>query len=231
MRALWPLRRGAAERLSRIDGILESAYGSPESELGNKRDPLDEAIYIILSFQTNLSRVKSTWSALRAAYPSWEAVERAPAPKIARVLREGGLHHQKARTIRRLLSAVRRVGGELALDLLRGMNDANAERFLRRLPGLSWKAARCVLLYSLRRDVFPVDGNTFRILKRSGVLAASAVYRQRKLHDALQASVPAARRRSLHVNLVVHGQRTCVPRSPRCPECRLLALCPRVGLH
>ena len=231
MRASRPLRHGAGLRLSQIDGILEAAYGSPEAELGNKDDPLDEAIYIILSFQTDLSRVRSTWSALRAAYPSWEAVERAPALKIARALREGGLHRQKARTIRHLLFAVRRVVGELALDLLRGMNDADAERFLTRLPGLSWKAARCVLLYSLRRDVFPVDGNTFRILKRSGVLTARAVYRRRTLHDALQAGVPAARRRSLHVNLVVHGQRTCLPRSPRCPECPLLALCPRVGLQ
>jgi endonuclease III len=231
MRASRPLRRGAALRLSRIDGILEAAYGSPEAELGNKDDPLDEAIYIILSFQTDLPRVRSTWSALRAAYPSWELVERAPAFKIARVLREGGLHHQKARTIRHLLFAVRRVVGELALDLLRGMSDAEAERFLVRLPGLSWKAARCILLYSLGREVFPVDGNTFRILKRSGVLTAPAVYRRRGLHDALQTIVPAARRRSLHVNLVVHGQRTCLPRSPRCPECPLLTLCPRVGLQ
>ena len=227
----WPLRRGAAARLSRIDGILDAAYGSSESGLGNKDDPLDEAIYIILSFQTNLSRVKSTWSALRAAYPSWEALEQAPATKVAHVLRGGGLHHQKARTIGRLLFAVRRFGGELSLDLLRGMNDADAERILTRLLGLSWKGARCVLLYGLRRDVFPVDGNTFRILRRSGVLAACAVYRQRRLHDALQASVPAARRRSLHVNLVVHGQRTCIPRSPRCPDCPLLALCARMDLH
>ena len=231
MRAAWPLRRGAAQRLSRIEGILEATYGSPEAELGNKDDPLDEAIYIILSFQTNLSRVRSTWSALRAAYPSWKAVERAPTLEIAGTLRAGGLHRQKARAIRHLLLAVRRDVGELDLDLLHGMNDAEAERFLTRLPGLSWKGARCVLLYSLRRDVFPVDGNTFRILRRLGILTARAVYRRRTLHDALQAGVPIARRRSLHVNLVVHGQRTCLPRSPRCPECSLLALCPRVGLQ
>lgn len=231
MRASRPLRPGAARSLSRIDAILEAAYGSPEAELGNKDDPLDEAIYIILSFQTDLSRIRSTWSALRTAYPSWEAVERAPLLKTAHTLRDGGLHRQKARTIRRLLCTVRRVVGKLSLDLLRGMNDVDAERFLTRLPGLSWKAARCVLLYSLRRDVFPVDGNTFRILKRSGVLTARAVYRRRTLHDALQAAVPATRRRSLHVNLVVHGQRVCLSRFPRCPECPLLAMCPRVGLQ
>jgi endonuclease III len=98
------------------------------------------------------------------------------------------------------------------------------------LPGLSWKGARCVLLYSLGRHVLPVDSNTFRILQRTGVLSRQAVYRRRTVHDAIQAAVPAHRRRTLHVNLVVHGQRTCLPRAPQCPRCPLNADCPRIGL-
>jgi endonuclease III len=231
MRTPPPLRRGAVERLAQLDAILEAAYRTPEVELGNKDDPLDEAIYIILTFQTGLPRFSSTWSRLRAAYPTWDELERAPTREIARVLREGGLHRQKARTIRRLLLAVRRVAGELSLDLLRAMNDADGERLLTRLPGLSWKGARCILLYSLRRDVFPVDGNMFRILKRTGILSRRAVYRRRALHDTLQAAVPAPRRRALHVNLVVHGQRRCLPRLPQCPRCPLLTTCPKVGLQ
>ncbi len=231
MRTASPLRPGAVERLAHIDAVLEAAYGTPEAELGNKPDPLDEAIYIILSFQTDLARFSSTWSRLRAAYPSWDALERAAARDVARVLRDGGLHKQKTRTIRRLLAEVRRVADEYSLDLLRAMNDQEAEGLLTHLPGLSWKAARCVLLYSLGRDVLPIDSNTFRILKRTGVLSRRAVYRRRTLHDAIQAAVPARRRRTLHVNLVVHGQRTCLPRDPHCECCPLGTDCPKIGLH
>jgi endonuclease III len=230
MRTVSPLRVGAVERLAHIDALLETAYGTPEAELGNKSDPLEEAIYIILSFQTGLARFSSTWSRLRAAYPSWDALERAAARDIARILHDGGLHRQKTKTIRRLLAEVRKVAGEHSLDLLRAMNDEEAERLLTRLPGLSWKAARCVLLYSLGRDVLPIDSNTFRILKRTGVLSRRAVYRRRTLHDAIQAAVPAHRRHALHVNLVVHGQRTCLPRVPQCQSCPLNADCPRIGL-
>lgn len=230
MTARSPLKRGATDRLAHIDALLDIAYRNPQAELENKLDPLDEAIYIVLSFQTDLARFKKTWSRLRSAYPSWEAVERAPASALSQVLREGGLHRQKARTIRRLLARVREIAGELSLELLRTMNDAEAERLLMQLPGLSWKGARCVLLYSLGRDAFPVDGNTFRILKRTGVLPRGAVYRRRMLHDALQEAVPEARRRPLHVNLVVHGQRTCMPRNPQCPRCPLLAGCPAIGI-
>lgn len=230
MRTSSPLVRGAVDRLAYIDALLDAAYGTPEAELGNKTDPLDEAIYIILSFQTNLARFKTTWSQLRSTYPSWDAVERASEREVARVLRDGGLHRQKARTIRRLLAKVRDTAGMLSLDLLRDMNDVDAERLLTQLPGLSWKAARCVLLYSLGRDAFPVDGNTFRILKRTGILSRRAVYRRRTMHDAVQAAVPSSRRRALHVNLVVHGQRTCLPRDPHCARCTLLDSCPRVGV-
>jgi len=231
MTAASPLRPGAAKRIAQIDAALEAAYRSPEAELGNKPDPLDEAIYIILSFQTDLARFRSTWSRLRAAYPSWDALECASARDVARVLRDGGLHRQKTRTIRRLLAEVRKVAGEHSLDLLRAMDDDEAERLLTRLPGLSWKAARCVLLYSLGREVLPIDSNTFRILKRTGVLSGRAVYRRRALHDVIQAAVPAPRRRALHVNLVVHGQRTCLPRAPQCACCPLNTDCPKVGLR
>lgn len=230
VRPVSPLRRGAKGRLAHMDGLLEVAYGTPEADLGNQSDPLDEAIYIILSFQTDLARFSSTWSKLRAAYPTWDAIERARAREVARVLRQGGLQSQKTRTIRRLLSKVRHVAGELSLDYLRTMNDEDAERQLMRLPGLSWKAARCVLLYSLGRDVLPIDSNTFRILKRTGVLSREAVYRRRTLHDALQDAVPPSRRRTLHVNLVVHGQRTCRPRDPQCSRCPLRIDCPQLGV-
>jgi endonuclease III len=230
MRTTSPLRPGAVQRLAAIDGVLDAAYGTPEAELGNKPDPLDEAIYIILSFQTDLARFSSIWSKLRAAYPSWDALERAAARDVASILRDGGLQQQKTRTIRSLLAEVRRVAGKHSLDLLGAMNDEDAERLLTRLPGLSWKAARCVLLYSLQRDVLPIDSNAFRILKRTGVLSRRAVYRRRTLHDSVQAAVPPHRRRALHVNLVVHGQRTCLPRAPRCACCALNADCPRIGL-
>ncbi len=163
---------------------------------------------------------------LRAAYATWDELERAPVRTVAAVLREGGLHRQKARVIKQLLSRTRNVAGNLSLELLHSMDTDEAERFLTRLPGLSWKGARCVLLYSLNRDVLPVDGNSFRILMRTGVIARDAVYRRKSLHDALQLAVKPRRRRSLHVNLVVHGQRICLPRAPKCPLCPLNRICP-----
>ena len=212
-------------KLWELDRLLDCAYGAPVEHLNNKTDPLDESVYIILSFQTDIARTKTVWKELRSTFSTWEDLEEAPIRNVARVLRAGGLHEQKARSIKRLLSTVKQCAGRLSLDSLHEMDDCEAERFLTRLPGLSWKGARCVLLYSLDRAVFPVDGNTFRILKRVGILPPDSVYRRRGLHDGLQLAVAAARRKPFHVNLVVHGQRTCLPVQPRCDDCTARSIC------
>jgi len=62
-------------------------------------------------------------------------------------------------------------------------------------------------------------------MQRYGVIALSAVYRRVATHDDLQSLVPLAYRYHFHVNLVVHGQQTCLPRNPRCAGCPLRRTC------
>lgn len=230
MKAGFRFAPGGRERLLLLDDMLDEAYGAPEATLGNQPDPLDEAVYIVLSFQTDLLRLRQTWRSLRASYPWWELVDIAPIDELAAVLRAGGLQRQKASAIKLLLRAVRDRFGEFSLAALRRMDDLDAEHVLTKLPGLSWKGARCVLLYSLHRNVFPVDGNTFRIFQRMGVIPGLAVYRRKALHDALQNAITPEHRRRFHVNLVMHGQRACVTASPQCTACVAVHICRRRGL-
>jgi len=230
MNSAFRLAPGGRARLAVLDHVLDEAYGAPEAMLGNQADPLDETIYVILSFQTGVDRFKETWQCLRSVFRRWEDAEHASVGQIAGVLTPAGLHRQKARAIERLLRTVRQTFGELSLNALRSMSDSDAERALTRLPGLSWKGARCVLLYSLDRAVFPIDGNTFRVFQRTGVIPQSAVYRRRSLHNAVQEAIPPERRRRFHVNLVIHGQRTCRSLGPKCASCPAIKCCARRNL-
>lgn len=208
-----------------LDERLRAAHQTPVKRLGNHADPLDECVYIILSFQTDVPRARTVWRALKRRFPTWDSLLLAPAPSVARVLQPGGLHRQKAVAIRRLLRQVRSEFGTLSLTALREFDDAAAERALTDLHGLSWKGARCVMMYSLGRPLFPVDVNAFRILKRMGALPRRAVYRRKTLHDGVQEWVPEPARRSLHINLVVHGQDVCLPVNPRCSACAVASMC------
>ncbi len=210
-------------RMERLSIALEREYGTPD--LGNLADPLDEAVYIITTYQTDLERAAKVWANLKARFPSWEQVLDASVADLQRLLKPGGFHRIRAKLIRRLLWAVRSRWGELSLNALGNMTSKAAEAELRALPGLDIKGARCVLMYSLRRAVLPIDSNAFRFMQRYGVIASNARYRRLATHDEIQELVAPSQRYCLHVNLVAHGQSTCMPRNPKCCSCPVQRTC------
>ncbi|MDO8464751.1 MAG: hypothetical protein Q7S46_05795 [Gallionella sp.] len=156
----------------------------------------------------------------------------APAEYIARPIVSGGLSNQKAKAIRDLLDIIVAKFGEPTLKPLRKMSDEEAEAFLLSLPGVGKKVARCVLMYSLGRQVFPVDTHCWRIARRLGWIRPT----QKDKHcaprdmDRLQSKIPPELRYSLHVNMISLGREICTPTAPRCDECPILIWCPRIGV-
>lgn len=205
---------------------LDRSYGAPARAplpLGNKSDPLDELVFILLTVMTQYG-VERTYGDLRRRFPCWDDALRAPEKDLAEALRPIGLSTQRARRIRALLAEIERREGILSLDRLRTLDDLHTEIYLLSLPGVGKKVARCVMLYSLDRNVFPVDTHVLRVLKRLGVLpeAISLAAAQ----DAIQERIPELLRYTLHVNLVVHGRSVCRARRPDCGACVLAPSCP-----
>ena len=122
--------------------------------------------------------------------------------------------------------------GEPTLKPLRKMSDKDAEAFLLSLPGVGKKVARCVLMYSLGRQVFPVDTHCWRIARRLGWVRPT----QKDKHcaprdmDRLQSKIPPELRYSLHVNMISLGREFCSQAAPRCDECPISAWCPKIGV-
>lgn len=209
-----------------VDERLRSAYGL--SKLGNKEDPLDELIFIILSGKTQESTYSATFDMLKDKYPSWEDASTATSEEIEDVIRAGGLARKKSLAIARLLNSITVRTGRVDLTFLRELDDAAAYDFLRSLPGVGPKTARCVLSYSLDRPAFAVDAHISRIVRRLGWSRHHRL--TERVQDRLQDMVPEDIRMSLHVNLVVHGRLVCIERNPLCQRCVLLDLCPSARL-
>lgn len=205
--------------------ILASEYGG--NSHGNKANPLSELLFIICSLQTNESLYRSTYAELRSAFPTFQQMAGAPEGAIAAVIARGGLAKQKAGVIRRILSQLVKAFGKPTLAPLRSMSDAECETFLLSLPGVGKKTARCVMMYSLGREVFPVDSNCWRICRRLGWFKATRPDKSCSGSDMdrVQASIDPAVRFSLHVGFVSHGRRICTPQSPKCGECCLQSIC------
>lgn len=198
----------------------------------NRHNPLDELLFILCSTRTQEDGYRGTYSALKQEFPTFGALADAPARYIAKPLESGGLQRQKSRAIREICDRITARFGRLSLAPLRDMPDVDCEAFLTSLPLVGKKVARCVMMYSLGREVFPVDTHCWRIARRLGWIRPT----QRDGHcadrdmDRLQDKVPKGMRFSMHVNFVSLGREFCTGQGPRCDGCPLGVICPRIGV-
>lgn len=210
------------QNVTRVALRLAASY--PASDLGNPEGPLDDLIYLILSGQTNEISYQATFRTLKVAYPGWKGLAQAKKRDIAACIIDGGLAKQKAAYLKALLTQIEKDRGRPSLDHLFDLSTTDAEAYLKGLPGVGIKTARCVLMYALGRDVFPADGNCLRIMERLGWLEWKG-RRAELLADTAQELVPGHLRRSLHIDMIQHVRAVCTPSAPQCGNCCLRDLC------
>ena len=182
----------------------------------------------VLSQHTSDTNRDRAYADLRRRFATFDDVADAPLPALARAIRRGGLGPTKAVRIRAMLRAIRESGVPLDDRAFTRMDDRKLWDTLVALPGVGPKTAACVLLFSLDRPYFPVDTHVHRVATRLGLVPprTDAVAAQ----AAFQESVSSAEMYPLHMNLIRHGREVCVAQRPRCSECVLRDLCPRVGV-
>lgn len=204
---------------------LSKSYG--DHAHGNKANPLRELLFIICSLQTNEALYQSTYKNLMLTFPTFRQLAEASEHEIAAAIIRGGLAQQKARTIRAILKRLEYDFGAPTLSPLHAMSDAECESYLESLPGIGKKTARCVMMYSLQRDAFPVDSNCWRVCRRLGWVRPTRPDKScsRRDMDKIQARIPSNLRFSLHVNLLSHGRACCRPLLLGCDFCCIRDFC------
>jgi endonuclease-3 len=201
---------------------LERAYGVPRWQPNH--DPLGELIATILSQNTSDVNADRAYAALRAAYPTWDAVLHATAEDVAAVIRSGGLAALKTRRIQAILRTLQARDGQLSLDFLLTMPMPAARAFLAKFPGVGPKTIACVLLFACGHPAFPVDTHIHRVATRLGWLPPGCT--AERAHELLEPLIAADQVYSAHVNLIRHGRVVCRARRPACPQCCLRRVCP-----
>jgi len=212
-----------ARRVRAVRTRLAEVYGVPCAPPHG--DALGELILTVLSQSTNDRNRDVAFLRLRERFASWEAVRAAPVEAVEEAIRPGGISRVKSARIGAILRAV---GDDLDLRWLADAPVADARAFLVGLPGVGRKTAACVLLFAFGARDVPVDTHVSRVATRLGLLRPGAGFDE--LHDAFLELTPRGAELELHVNLLRHGRRTCVASRPRCSECALARMCPKVGV-
>ena len=191
---------------------------------GPRVDTVDELILTILSQNTADVNSFRAFTALRAAYASWDEVLAAPTDELTDVIRPGGLAPTKSRRIQHVLAEVHdATGGTWDLSFLGTLPLLEARDWLTALPGIGRKTAAIILLFNFGRPQLPVDTHVHRVASRLGMLPPRTPLE--RAHDLLEEVLAPDEMYPFHVELIRHGRDTCRAPRPICGLCPLTDVC------
>lgn len=213
-------RQSRGQIVRHVCDRLEATYGCPRH--GNPRVAIDDLIYIILSNRSHFRASREVFKRLKCRKEGWGAVRKLGPKKLALILRPLGLSTIRAHQLSATLNDLHRDFGDCTLRPLYRLPDVDVQNYLENLPGVSTKVAKCVMLYTMGRQVLPVDTHVYRLSRRLGWVTKN---RADQCHGELESLVPPQRRNAYHVCAIAHGRSVCRPSGPDCANCELRRYC------
>ncbi|RLF87587.1 endonuclease III [Thermococci archaeon] len=205
-------------RALKIVEILKRTYPRERHVSG---DPYRTLIKCIISQRNRDEVTDRVAEELFKRYPTIEDIARASVEEMQEFLRslKVGLWRSKGRWIVE--------SSRIILERYKGRVPDKFEELIK-LPGIGRKCANIVLAYGFGIPAIPVDTHVNRISKRLGLVPKDAS--PEEVEERLKQLIP--REEWLYVNhaMVDHGKRVCRPIKPRCEECPLRDLCPKVNM-
>lgn len=183
------------------------------------KTPLQLLIATILSAQCTDERVNLVTKDLFRRYKSAKDFAAAPLAELEQAIKSTGFFRNKAKNIQGCCQAlVDNYGGKPPQDL-----DA-----LVKLPGVGRKTANVLLGsgFGIPSGVV-VDTHVTRLSRRLGMTKAKDAV---KIEQDLAAQLPPSEWIALSHRMIQHGRKVCTARKPRCEECALADICPRIGV-
>jgi len=205
-------------RAATIVRRLRKAYPDATCEL-NWGSPFELLVATILSAQCTDAKVNEVTPALFARYPNPAALAAAKLADLERLVHATGFFRRKAQAIR---EASRRIVEDFDGEAPRTMEE------LLTLPSVARKSANVVLgtAYGVAAGVV-VDTHVMRLSKRMGLTERSA---PEKIELDLMETVAKKDWIAFGHTMTIHGRRVCDAKRPRCSECPVGDLCPRIGV-
>jgi endonuclease-3 len=206
------------KRALKIARELEKAYPDAVCALSHE-DPYQLLVATILSAQCTDERVNMVTPDLFRRYPTPEKLARSSQADLEAIIKSTGFFRAKAKSLRGMAAAL--------VEQHKGRMPRTMDE-LTKLPGVGRKTANVLLgtAFGIATGVV-VDTHVKRITHLLGLTKHT---NPEKIERDLMALLPESEWVNFAHRLIHHGRRICIARRPKCPECPLLKLCPRVGL-
>lgn len=192
----------------------------PEAPCALRHDgPFQLLIATILSAQCTDERVNLVTATLFARYPTAADLASLPLTKLEKEIQSTGFFRNKAKNIQACC--------QMLVERYDSVVPDSMERLVE-LPGVGRKTANVVLgtAFGIAVGVV-VDTHVTRISGRLGLTSENT---PEKIERDLMAILPQTEWIGFSHRIIHHGRKTCKAIRPRCENCSLFQLCPRVGV-
>ena len=197
---------------------LKKHYPNAECALLHE-NPFQLTVATILSAQCTDERVNSVTPTLFKKFPDAQSLAKATQKQVEKIVQPLGFFRAKATNLRGMaIRLVEEYDGELPQNL----------EEMTSLPGVGRKTANVVLgtAFGIPSGVV-VDTHVKRI---SNLLGLTESKNPEIIERDLNSVLPKKEWIDYSHRLIHHGRQICIARRPKCVECPLLKICPRVGL-
>ena len=204
-------------RARKIVRLLARLYPDAHCAL-DYETPLQLLIATILSAQCTDRRVNLVTPALFAHYTSVKAFAEAEPRELETAIASTGFFRNKARNI---IACCR----DLAAHHNGQIPDVMEE--LVELPGIGRKTANVILGNAFDVPGITVDTHVGRVSRRLGLTTHTA---PEKVERDLMDLIPKKEWTMFSHRMIFHGRQVCHARNPKCDECLLAKVCPKIGV-
>ena len=208
----------AKRHAAKIAQRLAAAYPEARCSL-DFRSPVELLVATILSAQCTDVRVNQVSKTLFRKYKTAADYANASQAELERDIQSTGFFRNKAKSIRESCrTLLEKYDGKVPKEMAS----------LVQLPGVGRKTANVVLgtAYGIAVGVV-VDTHVARIVRRLGLTAEKDPV---KIERDLMAQFAEKEWIVLSHELILHGRHCCTARNPKCQECPLESLCPKIGV-
>jgi endonuclease-3 len=203
----------APERISEILRRLDKQYPDVTCALTH-RSAWELAVATILSAQSTDVRVNMVTPELFKKYPTVQDFAKLEPQQLEPDIHSTGFFRNKSKSV---VGAARRVVSEFGGKVPDNMDD------LLTLPGVARKTANVVLgTWFGKNEGVVVDTHVHRISRR---LELTKNDDPKKIEQDLMAIIPREKWTLFSHQIIWHGRKLCIARSPKCVDCPLENIC------
>jgi endonuclease III len=208
------------EKVLNIIKTINEKY--PRTKSKSEATILDTLIATKLSQNTTDKTSYIAFKNLKKRFINWDEVADARLTDIKSAIKVCGLTNTKAVQIKEMLRKMRKDYGKIDLNFLRKMKDEEIYIELLKYKGIGVKTISCVLGFSLKRNVFPVDTHIHRILNRIGIVNTKT---PEQTFEKAKTIIPEIYKMPFHTGLIKFGREICKAIKPICNECLIYDYC------